>query len=201
MVPHERGEQMTETINHTTFGDAPLSTAKHPAPGADQFIGNAELSDLVGRSVTVDRPRDELYAFWRDFSALPRFMSGLHGVEVLDERRARWTVGQDEESRAVWETQIMEDVPGSLLEWRTVSGNAVIHEGRVEFRDAVGGRGTVVTATLAYHQAGGALGELWGRLFHHDPRLQTRRELRRFKQLMESGEVATSEPPYAAPRA
>jgi uncharacterized membrane protein len=191
---------MSETTLHPR-DDAPITTAKHPKStvAAREDAG----SDLLGRSVTVDRPRRELYLYWRDLRNLPRFMIGIRRVEIDDPEHARWFVGQEEEAEqtAVWQTAILADRPDELIAWRTTDGTKTLHEGSLQFRDALGGRGTVVTATVSYDQGGGKIGELIARIFHRDPKLQARRDLRRFKQLMETGELATATPPYAAPRA
>jgi uncharacterized membrane protein len=182
--------------------DAPVSAAKHPAK-AKEPSGEETGLDLIGRSVTVDRSRSQLYAFWRDFHNLPRFMTGVRRVEVDDAEHARWYVGQHggQDQAEVWETAILEDRRDEVIAWRTTDGSKTVYQGRLEFQDAIGGRGTVVTATIAYDQAGGRFGELIARIFHRDPRIQAQRDLRRFKQLMETGEVATATPPHAAPRA
>ncbi|HEY3731008.1 MAG TPA: SRPBCC family protein [Steroidobacteraceae bacterium] len=171
--------------------------ARHEGPvTSDQ---EAE-SDLIGRSVTVDRPRSEVYGYWRDFTHLPRFMSGIRRVEVVDSQHARWIVGEADD-QSVWETEILEARTNALISWSTSCGSHLLHRGQLEFRDAPGGRGTVITATLSYEQTGGRVGELLARLFHRDPRMQAYQDLRRFKQLMETGEIATAAPPDAAPRA
>jgi uncharacterized membrane protein len=178
------------------------------------FAGTAEdqtestLPGVIGRTVTVDRPRGDLYGYCRNLSNLPVFMSGLDSVNIsADGRHARWTHtegkpgdGKDKEGTS-WQTAIIVDEPNQAIGWRTSAGSRIEHEGRLEFKDAPGGRGTLVSATIAYRQVGGSVGGLLARVFHRDPRIQTQRDLRRFKQLMETGEVATAQPPAAAPRA
>jgi uncharacterized membrane protein len=164
---------------------------------------DSELPDVIGRTVTVDRPRAELYAYCRDLSNFPSFMSGVQSVAVsADGRHARWAFTADKnKEESAWDTDILVDEPGQTIGWRTTADSGIEHEGRLEFKDAPGGRGTLVSATIAYRQAGGKVGGLLARVFHKDPRVQTQRDLRRFKQLMETGEIATAQPPYAAPRA
>jgi len=195
---------MANSISRTTHGDAPLSSAKHPNPGASFELPPADASkgyDIVGRSVTVARPREQLYEFWREFSNLGRFLHHVRSVRSDDPVHARWEVGAEGEDSVVWDSILIEDIPNELIAWRAEAGSQLAHEGRVEFRDAPGGRGTVVTATILYDAPGGKVGKLLSQLFHRDAKTQTRRELRRFKQLMETGEISTARPPHAAPRA
>jgi uncharacterized membrane protein len=194
---------MADTISRTIYGDAPLSSAKHANPNAAFELPPSEAGkgfEIVGRSVTVARPREELYEFWREFNNLGLFLHNVRSVRSDDPVHARWVVGEGEES-VVWDSILVEDVPNEVIAWRAQAGSELAHEGRVEFRDAPGGRGTIVTATILYDAPGGKVGKLLSQLFHRDAKTQTRRELRRFKQLMETGEIATAKPPHAAPRA
>ena len=182
--------------------DAPPATARKPAKtsnAADELpTGDYEL---VGRTVTINRPREELYAFWRDFANLVHFMENIERVEVIDERRSHWMVSAPAGKTVEWDSVIEEDVPNELIAWQSAEGADVQHVGRVEFRPAPGGRGTAVSVTIAYDPPAGAIGKAIAKVFQREPRSQARRDLRRFKQLMEAGEIATSEPPFAAPRA
>jgi uncharacterized membrane protein len=194
---------MAQSISRTSHGDAPLSSAKHPNPNGSFDLPADEQDNyrLVGRTVTVNRPRSELYAFWRKFSNLARFMQNVHSVKETAPLQARWVLAAHDGQNLEWESAITEDIPNELIAWRSIDGAHVSNEGRVEFTDAPGGRGTLVAATLLFRHSGGAIGDLLSRLFHGDPKIHTRRELRRFKQLMETGEISTAAPPHAAPRA
>jgi uncharacterized membrane protein len=194
---------MTQPISQTSHGDAPLSSAKKPDPRAfrsEEF--EARKGDvLVGRSVTIDRSRDDLYAFWRDFENLPLFMANIHRVEVLDAQRSHWVIAAPAGKTVEWDSTIMEDEPGRVIAWKSDEDAGVRNSGRVEFKDSPDDRGTVVTVTLVYDPPAGALGKLIAKLFQREPKVQARQDLRRFKQLMETGEVSTARPPFAAPRA
>jgi uncharacterized membrane protein len=96
---------------------------------------------------------------------------------------------------------LTEDVPGEVLAWTSVEGSSVPNTGRIEFKDSSNGRGTIVTATIVYDPPVGKLGTLVAKMLGREPKIQARRDLRRFKQLMETGEIPTSAPPEAAPRA
>jgi uncharacterized membrane protein len=151
-----------------------------------------ESAELVGRAVTINRPRHELYAFWRDFDNLARILENIESVTELDERRSHWVVRAPAGTTVEWDSVIVEDVPDELISWQSDAGADVANSGRIDFRDAPGGRGTVVTATIAYDPPAGALGKLVAKLFQREPKIQVRRDLRRFKQFMETGEIATS---------
>jgi uncharacterized membrane protein len=147
---------------------------------------------LAGKTVTIDRPPEQLFAFWRDFTNLPLFMDNLVSVEMLDTRRSRWTVRAPAGKTVEWISVITEEVPGELIAWASEEGADIPNSGRIDFRDAPGGRGTWVTATILYDPPAGFIGKVIAKMFQREPAIQARRDLRRFKQFMETGEVATA---------
>ena len=155
------------------------------APPADDTKGDT----LVGRTVTINRPRAELFAFWRDFANLSRFMENVERVDVLDGKRSHWVV-KGPTGPVEWDAVITEEQPDTLIAWTSDEGADVPNSGRVEFRDA-GARGTVVSVTIRYDPPAGFIGKAVAKIFQREPAIQARRELRRFKQLMETGEIAT----------
>ena len=183
--------------------DAPLSANRRPAKAAARRSGEEALEkfELIGRTVTIAKPRSELFRFWRDLSNLATFMENIESVRVLDATRSHWVVKAPAGQSVEWDAIIDEERPNELISWTSTAEASVKNAGRVEFRDAPGGRGTQVTATILYDAPAGALGALIAKLFQREPKIQARRDLRRFKQLMETGEVATAEPPAAASRA
>jgi len=187
---------MQERTEHTHSGDAPLAQAKQPDATAIPEAGPQTRPDdtIVGRTVTINRPRSELYAFWRDLSNLPRFMENVKHVEVVGPDRSHWTVKAPAGSTVEWDAVITEDRPNELLAWASTQESTVRHSGSVRFRDAHGGRGTEVTATIIYDPPAGVLGKAIAKLSGREPKVQARRDLRRFKQLMEAGEIAISHP-------
>jgi uncharacterized membrane protein len=193
---------MTQPISHTAHGDAPLSAAKNP----DLMALNGELAPqhgdvLIGRSVTIDRPRQDLYAFWRDFKNLPQFMRSVHSVTIHDALHSHWVIQAPAGTTVEWDSKITQDDPAHLIAWESLEGASVRNSGRVEFLDSPDGRGTVVRVTLTYDPPAGSVGKMIAKLFQREPKIQARQDLRRFKQLMETGEVSTARPPDAAPRA
>ena len=173
--------------------DAPLTTMKKgdPADAAAQAQIEPRGDTLIGRSVTINRPRDELFAYWRDFSKLPTFMDNVERIDVLDDRRTHWVVKAPAGRTVEWDAIITDETPGEMIAWASAEGAEIANSGRIDFRDA-GARGTVVTATINYDPPGGTIGKVIAKLFQREPAIQARRDLRRFKQLMETGELATS---------
>jgi uncharacterized membrane protein len=193
---------MTSTISRTAHDDAPLSAAKHLDPDSVEVLMAARKGDtLVGRTVTIDKPKQMLYAFWRDFSNLPAFMHNVRSVSVIDQTRSHWVIEGPAGETVEWDSEIVRDEPGSVIEWRSLDGASVRNSGQVEFADSPDGRGSIVRVTITYDPPAGAIGKLIAKLFQREPKVQARQDLRRFKQLMETGEVATARPPDAAPRA
>jgi len=148
-------------------------------------------SSITASVVTINRPAQELYDFWRDFANLPRVMENIERITATDVRRSTWVVKAPAGRTVEWDAIVTEDQPGKLIAWQSVEGSEVRNSGRVEFH-AVAGRGTVVRAVIAYDPPGGAIAQLIAKLFQREPAMQSRRDLRRFKQYMETGEISTS---------
>jgi uncharacterized membrane protein len=143
-------------------------------------------------AVTVNASPDELYAFWRDFERLPQFMYHLQSVEKVDEGRWHWVVKGPVGSNVGWDAELTEDVPGRKIAWGSVQG-AVENFGSVRFDPAPGGQGTEVHVEVDYSAPGRAIGTLIAKLFGEDPTQQLADDLRRFKQIVETGEIARSD--------
>jgi uncharacterized membrane protein len=179
-------------IEHSMRDDAPPATSKQreDKERASTILAESRGDTLIGRSVTINRPAEEVYAFFRDFSNLPRFMENVERIDLLDERRSHWVVKAPAHGTVEWDALVTEDQPGALIAWQSEPGAEVPNGGRIEFRDA-GTRGTVVTANIVYDPPGGAIGKLIAKMFQREPGIQARRDLRRLKQYLETGEVAT----------
>jgi uncharacterized membrane protein len=146
----------------------------------------------VNKSIVVNAPAEEVYSFWRDLENLPRFMRYLESVEVTGEGRSHW-VAKAPGGSVEWDAEITEDRPNQLIAWRSLEGSQVETSGAVRFEPATGGRGTVVHVELNYNPPGGALGALFAKLFGEDPGAEMQTDLRRFKQVIELGEVVVSD--------
>jgi uncharacterized membrane protein len=145
------------------------------------------------RSITVHRPVAEVYAFWRDFENLPRFMRHLESVTVLDERRSRWTALAPAGQTVTWDAEITDEREDELIAWRSLPGALVFNAGEVRFLAAPGGRGTEVRVTLEYDPPFGKLGSKVAMLWREEPGQQVQDDLRHFKQVMETGEILFSD--------
>jgi uncharacterized membrane protein len=191
-----------ENVERARESDAPLSAAVHQRDvghEAAEARGWHEAA-IVGRTVTINKPRSELYAFWRDFRNLARFLENIERVDVGDDRRSHWVIKAPAGQTVEWDSQITEDVPDSVIAWESLDGGDIKNTGRIEFSDAAPGRGTLISAEIVYDPPGGDVGKLIAKLFQKEPKMQARRDLRRFKQLMETGEISTSAAPDAGPR-
>ncbi|MCW2879036.1 MAG: putative rane protein [Sphaerisporangium sp.] len=162
-----------------------------------QIMGPMDLR----AAITVNRPRQEVYRYWHDFENLPRFMAHLESVETIAGGYSHWTAKGPARKSIEWDAEIVEDIPDELIAWRSTEGAAVRNSGSVRFTDAPGGRGTEVRVEITYDPPGGKVGLAFARLLGEHPEQQVRDDLRRFKQVMETGEVArsdgTPEGPYA----
>ena len=170
--------------NGPTISDAP-----------DHVLRSPPESTLIGRTVTINKPRQELYDAWLDFTRFPSFMDNVRAVEKVDGDRYRWRIEAPAGTSVDLVTRIVENRKGELIAWESTPESEVRTEGRVEFRDAAPGRGTIVQLSLRYDPPAGLTGRIIAKMFQREPSLQARRDLRRFKQLMETGEVTTNASP------
>lgn len=148
---------------------------------------------LVEESVTVNRPADELYRFWRNLENLSQVFEHVIAVTEIDKRVSRWTAQAPAGAIVEWEAEILADREGEVLAWRTRGDSDVLHRGSVRFRPAGEGRGTVVAVSLEYEPPAGKAGVAVAKLLGEDPEKQISEDLRRFKQICEAGEVPTTE--------
>ena len=147
----------------------------------------------VEHSTTIMKPAGELYGFWRDFSNLPRVMRYLQRVDVIDGTRSHWVAKGPADYPVEWDAEIVKDEPGEIIAWRSVSGSEVSNRGVVQFQQATAGRGTVISVDLVYKPPAGAVGAAVATLTGRSPAKEIREDLRHLKQVMETGETATTE--------
>jgi uncharacterized membrane protein len=145
-------------------------------------------------AVTVNRPTEEVYRFWRDLENLPRFMSHLDSVQDGNgDRRSHWAAKGPAGSNVEWDAEVVDDKANQLIAWRSLPGAKVPNSGQVRFMRAAGGRGTEVRVEMEYAPPVGEIGKAVAKAFGEDPDQQVKDDLRRFKQVMETGEVVRSE--------
>lgn len=141
-------------------------------------------------AVTINRPAEELYAFWRDFTNLPKFMENIESV-TCDDRKSHWVV-KGPTGTAEWDSEITEDEPGAKISWASLPDASVDNAGTIEFKPAPSGRGTEVRALISFKPPMGGAGRMVAGWMQKDPHIQAKRDLRRLKQMMEAGEIAAS---------
>ncbi|WP_426267120.1 SRPBCC family protein [Sphingomonas sp. LHG3443-2] len=178
------GPLLSDAPDHVLRGKA-LKRARNQEDGRS----------LVGRTVTIGKPAQELYGFWRKFERFPEFMDNVREIKRIDETRSEWLIEAPAGATVSVKTRIVEDVPGKTIAWVSEPDSQIEHEGRVEFADAPPGRGTYVRLLLRYTPPAGELGRLVAKVMQREPNVQARRDLRRFKQLMETGEVPVNASP------
>jgi uncharacterized membrane protein/uncharacterized protein YjeT (DUF2065 family) len=149
----------------------------------------------VERVVTVNKPVHEVYQFWHDFGNLPRFMRHLKSVERLEGNRTRWRAKGPAGLTVEWDAEMLQDRQDEWIAWRSVEGSDVQNSGSVRFSPAPGARGTEVRVQMQYEPPAGAIGRTLAKLFGEDPEQQIQEDLHRFKQLLETGEIAVSDGP------
>lgn len=163
---------------------------------------DAKKAVKIERAFTIyGRTPDELYAFWRRLENLPRIFQHLESVTEHDARRSRWVAKGPAGMTVDWEAEIVNEVAGEIIAWKSLAGSRVPNAGSVNFREAPGGRGTEIKVVLDYEPPAGKLGTLVARMFGEEPAIQVREDLRRYKQLVETGELPVSEIPGQGERA
>jgi uncharacterized membrane protein len=146
----------------------------------------------VKKTILINRSPEELYRHWRDFHNLPRFMKNLESVEVTTDKRSHWVAKGPAGARVKWDAEITEDRPSESIVWRSLDGADIDHFGSVRFEPATGGRGTLVSVEMQYSPPAGVLGATVAKLFGRAPEQEVEEDLRRFKQMMETGEIITT---------
>ena len=165
-----------------------LTSAKPAAPEA-YFDHGVH----VETSITIDATPEKLYSFWKEYDNLPKFMSRLISVEKIDEKRSKWVAKGPAGSTVRWEAETINDEPNSLIAWRSLAGAQVDNAGSVRFREGPPGRGTEVRVELDYIPPGRTVGAWIAKLLGNDPKRQIETDLRRLKQIIETGEVTTAQ--------
>ena len=142
---------------------------------------------------TVGKPPQEVYSFWRTLENLPQFMTHLDAVEQTGPTRSRWAATAPFGRTVDWEAEVVDDVTGKRIAWRSTEGSQITNEGTVRFDPAPGDRGTEVFVEITYQMPGGKLGEAVAKFFGEEPHQQLDDDLRRLKQVLETGEIVRSD--------
>lgn len=153
--------------------------------------GSGSGAIRVSKSVVIDRPPGELYAFWRNFENLPRIMQHLEAVRVVDSRRSHWTARGPAGQNVSWEAEVTHDEQDREIAWRSLPGADVDNSGIVRFQPVGDGQSTQIRVEMRYTPPAGPLGAAIARLFGEEPNRQVEDDLQRFKDLMEGPAAPT----------
>jgi uncharacterized membrane protein len=151
----------------------------------------------IEKRVTINKPVEELFRFWHNFENLPRFLSHLESVRAIGGHAGRlshWIARLPAGMKVEWDAEIINEAPNELIAWRSLDGAHVPNAGSVRFERMQNGQGSEVKIALEYAPPVGKIGSLVAKLFGEDPERRVAEDLRRFKQLMETGRI----PPAAA---
>jgi uncharacterized membrane protein len=173
-------------------GHCPLNEAAGIAPD-DKEAAPWNRHVRVRQSISITRPRQEVYAFWRKLENLPRFMRHLESVTETDAKRSEWRAKAPAGRQVCWSAEITDEAIDERIAWKSLDGADVPNEGVVLFEDAPGGRGTIVRVDLSYSPPAGALGAFFAKLFGEEPKGQIADDLRRLRSILETGEVPTTD--------
>ncbi len=192
---NDRGRAFFAIANVAAVTALDVICAKQLSKQPDTLTGLALDNGLirVRRAITVGRPIAEVYEFWRDFENLPRFMKHLESVTVTGDKRSHWVARAPAGRTVEWDAEMIEDRTNELIAWRSLHGSDVFNVGSVYFQPAPGGRGTEVRVEIYYHPPFGKLASKIAMLWREEPRQQIADDLRRFKQVLEIGEVVLSD--------
>ena len=168
-----------------------MSTARPTTPlwrEARLSVGAPE----VARAITIGKSTDDLYRLWHEPQILSRIMGHFAEVTATGAGRTRWVVRAPRGQRLEWDAQVVEDRPGEFIRWKSVGDARIPNEGTVRFRPAPGNRGAEVILRFRFHLPGGALGDMAARLLRIVPSMLAEKALRRFKSLVETGEIPST---------
>ncbi|HHP7231167.1 MAG TPA: SRPBCC family protein [Xenococcaceae cyanobacterium] len=188
-------QQQTLKATLAAYGDRPIPVVEtNPINHATTAIGLTP-NIQVEKTVTIERPAAELYNYWRDFTNLPNFMGHLKSVVNQDAtgQISHWVANAPLDFSVEWDAAIVKDEPNQLIAWSSLENADIDNCGFVRFQPATGNRGTQVKVVVEYQPPGGALTNAITHLFGESPQQQIGDELNRFKQLMETGEITTTE--------
>jgi uncharacterized membrane protein len=182
-----------DALNVSTASDATAHGPHRDLPASRAATVRASRAVKVEHTITVKRPAEELYAFWRDPSSIQRVLDFVESVQQVSDTRAHWRAHGPAGKTIEWDAEIINDIPNQLLAWKSVGDADIPNAGSLHFRPAPNGRGTEVRIVFEYEPPAGHLGAWVAKLLRANPDTQVRDALRRFKQLAETGEIVTTD--------
>lgn len=177
----------------TAIGGADLYAALRTSRGDSARHSGGQRHRTLRAAVTVNRSPEYVYGFWRNLENLPDFMYHLQSVTTAEDGQSHWIANSPVGQSVQWDAQIVEDLPGKRIAWQSLPGSGIENSGCVEFTPDHRSKGTEVRVTMAYQMPGGALGKAAATLLGESPEQQVNDDLRRFKQIMETGQVLRSD--------
>lgn len=191
-----RNGLISKAVSHPFLAGGMILVGAGLAYATAKAIKNASEEEVardvhVETSIIIDKSPEDLYLFWRDFKNLPLFMKHLESVVSMDDGRTHWVAIGMGGLRVEWDAEIYNEIENEMIAWRSVDNADVVNAGSVRFHAAPTGRGTYVRVTLNYNPPAGSVGASLAKLLGSEPGQLVKEELRRFKQLMETGEIAT----------
>jgi uncharacterized membrane protein len=192
---NDRGKTTVATAAVLGIGALDVLCSEQLATTVPKVTHQAKQSGSmhIRKSVTIARPIQDVYRFWRDFENLPQFMRYLDNVRNTGDARSHWTAKPVRGTAIEWDVEIVEDRENELIAWRTVGSSELSGRGTVEFRAAPGDRGTEVHADMQFDPPGGAFGATLARLFRDVPGVKLENSLNLLKQILETGEIVQSD--------
>ncbi len=169
---------------------ASLRQSRRRSDGGEVIVGGHEA--FVEQALIINKSPQECYAYWRDLAHLPAFIRTLHSITIKDDRVSRWVMKGPGGASVEWDSEITVDRPGERIAWHSLEGSTVTHAGSVRFEPAPGGRGCIVRLLMHYRPPMGRAGVGLAKLMGRDPNGEAREDLRRFKALIETGEIPTT---------
>lgn len=163
-----------------------INTAEHPGQDVARDVH-------VEKSITINQSPKELYRFWRNFENLPRFMENLESVTEGENNTSHWVATGPGGVKVEWDAETYNEKENELIAWRSLPGADITNAGSVHFEPAPDGRGTYLKVVLNYNPPGGKASALFAKLFGQEPGQLVEHNLKRLKQIIETGEIATIE--------
>jgi uncharacterized membrane protein len=180
---------------------AAAATAVASVTAADLYAAKQDMKTSMAEApqdvhvtvaLAINSPPEKIYEFWRNLENLPRFMEHLKSVQITGERTSHWVAKAPAGLQLQWDSEIVEDQPGRFISWQTCAGSEINHCGSVRFERPAAPQGTIVRVEIYYGLPGGQLASRTASVFSAPPESMVREDLRRLKQLIETGEIATT---------
>jgi len=172
-------------------GGALLYQAAKALTGAGKMATNKKANIEIKSRVVINRPKEELYSYWRNLENLPNFMSHIQEIDEIDDKRSHWVaevpggMGHIE-----WEAEIVWEQENQLLAWRSLPDSEIENSGEVRFQDSGNRKSTIVETTISYRPQFGKAGKIGAKLLNPAFKKVIENDLKEFKKLMEKGSVS-----------